>query len=349
MKPESGLGTRADKIVRKVLADGTVKEYRYSRDRKSRKRPALDKGAIRQLAELYTKSPEFMRLSLLWRRAKMHHINILEDELGFMTKADLEDRRSRAEFYELRDRHAALPHKADKLMDALKGMLGWAYERGRIEHNHALGLGRLTSTRGTRSDIVWTEDHEAIATGSFSPALSQAWRLALYTGARQADICSLRWDQYKDEWLTFLPAKTRGTTGIKVNLPVYALPPFQALMDELSRGTEFVLTTDQGNPWQVENLRVEWRWALARTDLADSGLRWHDIRGSCLSRLADAGCTDSERAAVSGHSLGGGSKLGDYTARSRQLALNAYTKWARFIAAPPTVVRLETALDNRKG
>lgn len=344
--PENEPGKRADKIVRKVLADGTVKEYRYSQKRLSRQRIRKDHGALRQLAELYVKSPEFTRLSVRWQAARKFYLGLIEEHLDYLTIDNLQSRESRGKFYKLRDTYSPMPHKADKLVDTLKALLGWAYERGHLEVNHALGIKRLTRSAGTRSDIIWTEDHEAIVLASFPPSLSQAWRFALYSAARQTDMCGLRWDSYRDGWLTFTPSKTR-EAGTVVRLPVAALPPFKALMDELSKGTEYILTTEEGQPWKAENLRARWRYAIAKTDLAGLDLHWHDIRGTAISRMADAGCTDSERAAISGHSIGAGSKLGDYTARSKQLAVNAYLKWGRYIQEGPEVVSLETALHNR--
>lgn len=347
-KPGSGPGRRADKVVRKALADGTVKEYRYSRNSLSRKPVVIDHGAIRGLAMLYTdpKCQEFKKLSATWQAAKKYYLGILEERLGYLTMADLKGREVRAKFYKVRDAYGDKPAMADKLMDTLKGLLAWAYERGHIEVNHALGVKRLGSSKSERSDIVWTEDHEAIVLAAFPASLQQAWRFSLFSAMRQADLCTLRWDQYKDGWLTFQPSKTRKTTKVKVHLPVFALPPFKALVDELSRGTEYMLTSENGQPWKTENLRARWRAAMTKTDLAGEDLHWHDIRGTAISRMADAGCTDAERASISGHSLGGG-KLSDYTARSKQLALNAYAKWARYIAQGPEVISLETALDNR--
>jgi integrase len=320
------------------MADGTIRVYRYPRHRA---RPRKERCAIAILGDLFTQSPEFSRLSRKWQAAKHYYLRLLEEELKWMVLADLEDPRSRTDFYELRDSFAANPHKADKLVDTLKGLLAWAHERGHIGANAALGIKRLSSSKGTRSEIVWTEDHEAIVLAAFPRSLAQAWQLALYTAARQADMCSLKWSQYKDGWLSYRPAKTRGTTAIQVHLPVAALPPLKALMDELSRGTEYLLTTEEGQPWDPTNLRARWRAAISKTDLACLDLHWHDIRGTALTRMAEAGCTDAERAAISGHAIGAGTKLGDYTARSRQLAINAYTKWARYIVRGPEIVSLK--------
>ena len=345
-KPGSGNGRSAERIVRKKLADGTVKEYRYPPQSKRPRKARIDrdKGAIRQLAEMYTKSPEFNRLSALWQSRKRYYLNLIEDHLDWMTVADLNDRQCRGDFYEIRDSFADTPNKADKLVDTLKGLLSWAYERNKIKYNHAQGIPHLASSGKVRNDIIWTEDHEAEVYNSFPKSLVQAFRFSLFSAIRQGDMCALKWSDYKDGWITYQPSKTRGTTGVKVHLPVFALPPFQELVDGLSRGTEYMLTTETGHPWDVENLRVRWRTAMARTALKDADLHWHDLRGTCTTRLFEAGCTDAETAAITGHAIGGGSKLGDYAARSRQLALNAYTKWAGYLAEKPAVV----ALDNRR-
>jgi integrase len=331
--------------VRKRLADGTVKEYRYQRGERTRIRIRPDKGAIRQLAESYSKSPEFLGLSHSWQTAKRYYLGILEDELGWMTLDDLNKRDIRGSFYEVRDDYAEKPHKADKLIDSLKSLLAWAYERGRIDFNHALGIPHLAASGKVRNEIIWTEDHEAIVYASFPRSLRQAFRFALFSGMRQSDMCALRWSQFRDGWISYQPSKTRGSTAMFVHLPVAELRPFRELVADLSRGTEFMLTTESGHPLDAINLRARWRVALAKTDLRGEDLHWHDIRGTTITRLYEAGCTDAEVASISGHSIGGGSKLGDYAARSKQLAVNAYRKWNNRLAETPVVV----ALGNRTG
>lgn len=330
--------------MRKLLADGTIKEYRYERRPRRGPRIERDKGAIRQLAEQYTKSPEFNRLSAKWRSVRSYYINILEDQLDWLTIEKLNERKCRGFFYEVRDRYAAKPNMADKLIDTLKGLLAWAYERDKISYNHALGIPHLAPSGKIRNDIVWTEDHEAIFYATFPKCLVEAFRFALYSGMRQADMCALKWENYRDGWITYTPSKTRGSTGIKVQLPVFALPPFQDLMDGLSRATDSILTTDGGHPMRAESLRVRWRLFKAKGELRTENLHWHDLRGTCATRLLEASCTDAEVAAITGHSIGSGTKLGDYAARSRQLALNAYQKWAAHMAQPPQIIRL----DNRR-
>lgn len=344
---ESRPGRRADKVVRRLLADGTVKEYRYARDGRLRRPSAAGESAIRLLANLYSVSPEFRKLSARWQAAKLYYLDMLQDALGWMTLEQLQARQARDRFYQLRDANAGLPHRADKLLDTLKGLLGWAYERNKIEVNHALGIRHLAASGRVRSDIVWTEDDEAIVLASFPKSLQQAWHLALFTAARQSDLCALRWTQLKDGWLTFKPAKTLGSSAVTVSLPVFALAPLQALIDELGHATDYLLTTEEGLPWNPINLRARWRPAMAGTELAGADLHWHDIRGTAVTRMLEAGCTDAEVAAVTGHVIGGGSSLSEYAARTRSLALAAYQKWDKALAEGPKLLTLENAAGKR--
>jgi integrase len=341
-KPERPPGGSV-KIVRKRLADGTIREYRYEPGRIRRHKIRKQHGAIRQLAELYVKAPEFTGLSTKWQSARKYYLGIVEDELDWLTVDDLNDRESRGDFYELRDKFASKPDTSDKIMDALKGLLAWAYERNKISYNHALGIPRLAKAGKRRNDIVWTEDREAIVYASFPPLLAQAFRFSLFTAMRQSDMRSIKWDNYRDGWITYRQSKT----GAVVYLPVYALAPLKELVDGLERRSDFMLTSPRGLQLLGPNLRADFRAALIKTELKDEDLHWHDLRGTATTRLLEAGCTDAEVAAITGHAIGGGTKLGDYAARSKQLALNAYQKWNDWIARRPQVIAIGNRIGNR--
>lgn len=330
------------KIVRKRLADGTVKEYRYPKGQRTRIRTVHKHGAIRQIAELYVKSPEFGGLSQTWQSAKRYYLGILEDKLGWITTADLNRREVRREFYELRDGVADTPDKADKLVSTLKSLLAWAYERNMIDWNHAHGIHTLAPAAGRRNDNIWTEDHQAIYHAAAPEWLSRAFRVALYSAARQSDMCAFSKDQYRDGWLTFQPSKTETATGVTVFLPVYLLPPFRDLLDELVKGPgEFLLTGGSGNPLTAANLRSQHRRLMARTELAREDLHWHDIRGTAVTTFFDAGCTEAETASITGHAIAGRGSLDFYAARTKQLAINAYSKLQHYLAAKPQIVMLK--------
>lgn len=319
------------KVVRKVMADGSVKEYRYDRAAKAeRERLERERNAIHMIAVAYYDSPEYKRLSPRWQSVTRYYVGLIEDKVGWMTIADLNDRAARDDFYGLRDSHAAYPSKADKVMNVLRRLLAWAYERGRIEVNHALKIPHLVSSSASRSDFVWTEELEAAFLAVAKPEMASLFRAALFTGLRQSDLCGLKWSDFDGEWLVVKPQKTAHSTAITVHLPVAALPPLAEMLAGLSRGSEFILTTDHyGQPWTPMNIQKRWRETMTApgAGLSHSGLRFHDIRGTTVTRLYSAGCTDAEVASISGHTIGGGTMLRSYAARTRTLALNAYRKW----------------------
>lgn len=246
---------------------------------------------------------------------------------------DLNRRAIRDEFMRWRDEMVATPRKADLYMSVLSRLLSWAYDRGLVDYNHGLRIGKLTPSGHSRREHVWTPEHEKIILAKAKPEIVRLYLFALYSAAREADLASMRRDAFDGKWLVFTPAKTRHSTKVAVALPVYALPPFAALMAELPQRTEFLLTTDgRKQRWSATNIRARWRREMGKIGLGGEDLHFHDIRGTAASRMLAAGATEAEVAAVTGHAIGAASKLRDYAQRSRALALGAYTKWARAMA-----------------
>ncbi len=337
--------------VRVRLKDGSVKVYEYVRKPKEPSRRLVARGhAFRQIAVAYTNSPEFNGLSETWQAATRYYLGILESRLDWMTTTDLDDRSSRRDFYEIRDEFAATPTKADKLIGTLSTALAWAYERGMIQINHARGIDKLAPSAG-RADKIWTQDQIATLLAHAPPDLSKLVRMALLTAARLGDLLALTWEQFDGRWIEYTPAKTAKTTGVVVRLPVYELPPLDALMRELGPSTGHILTTDaRGIPWTIPNFNARWKSALARAGLLSADRHFHDLRGTAITGLLNAGATDAETASISGHAIGGRSTLRAYAARTDELAISAYRKLNQSLSARPVILALSKNHPNgRKG
>ena len=106
------------------------------------------------------------------------------------------------------------------------------------------------------------------------------------------------------------------------------VPCTQALkemLDAMPRKSAVILTTVTGRPWKGKNLQHRWKAAMKRAGI--EGLHFHDLRGTALTMLSEAGCTPQEIAAITGHSLRYiGQILDVYLARTRVLAENAILK-----------------------
>lgn len=276
-------------------------------------------------------SPEFTRLSKSWQATIRGYLADMADELGWLGFADLSDRKIRHEFYRLRDKYRATPHKADAVMAVLRRLLSWAYERGDIDVNHAAKIEKIGEYE-TRTDKIWLSSHERAFLEAASPEMAAVFRLALYTALRQGDLCALQWSAFDGRWLVVTPGKTLHSTRVKVHLPVYALPPLGDVLAGLPRDRERILMTRTDHTWNPPKLRSAWRTTMDRAGMAKLDLHFHDLRGTAVTRMFEAGCTDAEVASITGHALGGGSSLGTYAARTRDLAIGAYRKWARKMA-----------------
>lgn len=346
----SGAGS---KIVRKTLADGTVKEYRYDRARRILRTPAPEKGAVEQIAHAYYQSPEFRQLSQGWQKATRYYVGLIIGQLGWMSFSDLAKREARTEFFDLRDKHADYPAKADKLMNVLRALLSFAYDRAKLSANHAIQIPKLVPANHSRAEHIWKPDLlQQFFTGA-TPCLRRLMLMALYTGARQSDLCALNWSDIQDGWLVYQPAKTMHSTRVWVTLPTFALDPLAELIASLPRPANGqdgpLLMTDGGHiaekyklprKWRHENIKKHMLYARARSHMEDADLRFHDIRGTTETSLLEAGCSEAEANAVLGHVLVSGSGARNYAARSRKLALNAYRRWNAAMRGEAEIISL---------
>lgn len=288
---------RGVKVVRRQLSDGTVKEYRYDRQALAQKRRNIeDAHALHKLGRAFMASEDYARLSDMWKYQVRYYLAIIAHELGWVGKSDLAKRSIRGEFYRLRDLHRAQPHKADKIIEVLRRLLSWAYERGEIDINHALKIDKI-GRQGTHRDAVWLPKHERAFLAKAPPAIAAVYRLALYTALRQSDLCRLEWSNFDGRWLVVTPKKTTHSTGVVVHIPVYALPPLAETIRSLKRvdGQTRMLLTESGIPWRVANLKHHWYATEEAAGLLGSKLRFHDLRGTAITRMLEAGCTEAFR------------------------------------------------------
>ena len=71
-------------------------------------------------------------------------------------------------------------------------------------------------------------------------------------------------------------------------------------------------------------------WGDATRNAGIVDLTFHDLRGTAVTRLAEAECTPQEIATITGHSLRDvGAILDKYTARTPALAISAIAKLER--------------------
>lgn len=108
---------------------------------------------------------------------------------------------------------------------------------------------------------------------------------------------SLCWSDVTDGGVTFRTAKT----GVRIFVPMYdELHEALALIPRADSAQ--VLTSRSGRPWNAHTFRHEFKAACRDAGVPDE-LHFHDIRGSALKAFADAGASELELRAISGHSM----------------------------------------------
>jgi integrase len=296
------------------LADGTTKTYWYawkggprlrgepgtpefiaSYNEAAAQKIKTPAGCLLSLLQAYQASDDFRQLAPRTREDYAGIIEkVIEPEYSDFPLSAFADKRTRGIFLEWRDKLALKSRRqADYAWTVLARVLSWSKDRGRISVNPCERGGRIY--RGSRAEKIWTANDEA-AFLIFSPThLHLPLLLALWTGQRQGDLLRLPWSAYDGSHIRLKQSKT----GCRVVIPVGA--PLKAALDSSAKRSTIILTTAEGKPWTPDGFRASWRKACAKAHVV--GVTFNDLRGTAVTRLALAGCTEAEIATITGHSL----------------------------------------------
>ena len=148
---------------------------------------------------------------------------------------------------------------------------------------------------GTRRDKVWSADDVETCSKAASFEVRLGLMLAYWTGQRQGDLFRLPWSAYDGDLITF----TQSKGGVPVGVPIAA--PLKALLDATPRKSPIMMVNQDGHPWSEHG--YQHMFYMTKTRACLRHLTFHDLRGTVASDLADAGCTEAEITAVTGHKL----------------------------------------------
>jgi integrase len=199
-------------------------------------------------------------------------------------------------------------------------LCSWARSRGLTLYRPPERIERLY--KADRSEKIWEETHLAAFLAVASEPLQRALVLALETGQRQGDLLALPWSAYDGTWIRLRQAKT----GRRVNIPVTRR--LRSILDNSKRTAVTILTNKRGISWKPNAFRILWHDTCRKAKI--TGLHFHDLRGTAVTRLAEAECSHAEIAAITGHGMKDvGAILDKYLARTDKIALAAIAKLER--------------------
>jgi integrase len=238
-------------------------------------RPAPSVNYIDGLVTAFLKSPEFHRLKPVTQRDYRSYLEAFRKEFGDWRTALFEDPRIAQDMADWRDA-ASGARTGDLRMSVVSRLFSWARGRGITNARPTDAIERIH--KADRSELIWDEASLAKLLKEASPQLAQAVNLAILTGLRQGDLIRLPWSAVSDVAIQLRTSKR----GKPVIIPI--TPELRTLLSEIPRKSPVVLTSATGKPWTGDGLRTAFQ--RARTAAGITGLRWHDFRGTAVTRLA---------------------------------------------------------------
>jgi integrase len=186
------------------------------------------------------------------------------------------------------------PHTARTWLKTLRHFTRWCVERKLMRTDPTLGI-RLKTPK-TDGFHTWSEDE--IATFEARHPIGSKARLALalgvFTAQRRADVLRIGRQHIRDGVLTVRQQKT----GVTLAIPMH--PDLQAIIAATPIGHLTLLTTGTAKGYDANDFSEQFRRWCDAADLPQHCV-FHGLRKAALTRLADAGCTVHEIAAISGH------------------------------------------------
>jgi integrase len=203
-------------------------------------------------------------------------------------------------------------------LKAMRTLMKYTIEIGLREDDPTAGV-KLPNLK-TDGYHTWTESEINQFETCHGPGTRARLALALllYTGQRRGDVIRLGRQHIHDNFIYVRQQKT----GVELTIPIYA--KLTAIIAETPSVQLTLLTTQSGKPFSAAGFGNWFRDRCNEAGLAHCSA--HGLRKAAARRLAEAGCTMHEIAAITGHaSL---SEVQRYTkaADQKRLALAAMEK-----------------------
>jgi integrase len=190
---------------------------------------------------------------------------------------------------------AATPDTANRLLSILSTLMELAISLGWRDDNPTFGIKRLKhyssgfATWG-ESDIAEYRNYYPLGTRE-----RLILELAIGTAQRRGDLVRLGWRHVVNGAIVVKQSKTRA----EVTVPI--MQELRAALDLCPRDRLTFIAQDDGRPLGAESLGNDFRASVGNKAGLPTKLSLHGLRKAAARRLAEAGCSVHEIAAVTGH------------------------------------------------
>jgi integrase len=281
-------GRRAVTIKGQFGSAEFAENYRAAAEGKPIQRQRFNAGTFNRLGLDYLGSATFASLAKSTRGDRRYCVEALVKKIGHLPVADLNAH------YSARLIERYKPGMARLMLGALRALVAFAIKSGDLEDDPTRDIKRPKLSKSgwhnwSEEEIAQFEARHPIGTKA-----RLAFDLALYTGQRASDLIRMGRQHVRDNRINVVQQKTEARLWVPLDPRLRAsieaaLPP-----DQLT-----FLVTEHGKPFTGHGLGRRMRtWA---SEAGLTGVPLHGLRKACLRRLAEAGRSANQIAAVSGH------------------------------------------------
>lgn len=194
----------------------------------------------------------------------------------------------------------AAPATTNRHISQMRACWSWGISAGLIPQDRPWPQKLMLTEPAGRKRFLSDEELAAILKeAAADPVMYAAIMTSVATGLRQGELLRIEWKHLDLEGGKLAILKTKTDAPRTVHLPSTAVAALRALKKQKVVSSRHVFLNTTGTPLKQKILDKRWRRILTATKIKD--FRWHDLRHSCASFLAQHGATLLEIGSVLGH------------------------------------------------
>jgi len=193
-------------------------------------------------------------------------------------------------------RRASTPGAANDLLKKLRILMHFAIDSGWRRDDPTLRIKKYVAGEfhtWTEEEIAQYETRWPIGTTA-----RLAFALLLYTGQRRSDVVGMAWADVEHGMIGVVPQKTSRSTRVKLKIPLH--PELSRILTASDAIDGTILKTSFGKPFTGNGFGNYMADRIKEAGLPDRCVT-HGLRKAAARRLAEAGCSANEIAAITGH------------------------------------------------
>lgn len=223
------------------------------------------------------------------------------------------------------------PAAANGFLRYMRMICQYAVERGWISRNPAIGIKKIKYD--TEGFHTWSEEEIAQFEARWSVGTNErlAFDLLLYTGQRSADVRNMKRTAISSTEVNVVAERGEGAdfkqqkTKVRLHIPI--VPELARSLAAFPERTEHLILTSWGKPFTEKGFSNFVSEAANKAGLPQCSA--HGLRKSAATRLAQAGCTEAQIMAITGHKTSAEVKRYTRAANQKLLAEDAMMMLSR--------------------